>query len=511
MILKGGNLNISAINVPGGYVQEIAPPPALQGAPSNILGIVGTATWGPANSPVLVGDYNTFQANFGPLTLGANDLGTPLWLAMMQGANNFQLVRVTDGTDVAAHLTLMDTTAVTPVAGATLTSIHTGTFGNKLTAAITAGSVAGAFNLTLSMPGASPEQFTNISGAGATFWANLVSAVNNGQSGIRGPSQLTLATIGAGTAAPNIVTTYTAASGTDGNTTITATVMMGTDGTTRTGMYALRNTGCAVAMLAGVTDTTSWPNQITLANSEGWEAILVGPSGQSIATAITAKATAAVDDTSFKVLLGDWIYFQDSINNQLRLVSPQGITAGIRATLSPEQSILNKQVYGVVATQKTSANQVYSYADLSALATARIDVIGAPSPGGGYFSHLLGINGSSNAVTMGDEYTTLTNFLAKSINGNVGIFVGRLQTPDEQREAGDFLEDWLQTLKDPQAGSSSGVIQDYSVQLNASNNPQGSVELGFQIANVMVKYFGVVRYFIVNLIGGSSVQTTVQG
>ena len=502
MIIKGGNINISAINVPGGYVQVLAPPPALQGAPSNIIGIVGTAKWGPVNSPVIIGDYNSFLNSFGPLTTGANDLGTQLWLAMLQGANNFRMVRVTDGTDVAASLSLMDV-ASTPAIGATLTSIYTGSYGNNLKASISAGTITGTYNVTLSMPNGTPEQFTNIGGTGATFWTNVVAAINNGQSGIRGPSQLAVATIGVGTAAPNTTATATATAGVDGNTTITSTVLVGTDGTSRTGMYALRNTGCAVAFLAGNTTATAWPSEIALANAEGWEAILVGAASQSISSAISAKATAAVDDTSFKVLLGDWVYFLDTVNNQTRLVSPQGISAGIRATLSPEQSVLNKPVYGIVATQKTSANQVYSYADLSALSTARIDVISSPSPGGGYFSHLLGINGSSNAVTMGDEYTTLTNYLSKSVNSQIGIFVGQLQTPDEQRHAKDFIEDWLESLV------GLGMIEAFSVQLNASNNPQNSVELGFQIANVSIQYFGTVRYFIVNLVGGSSVQTTV--
>ena len=502
MIIKGGNINISAINVPGGYVQVLPPPPALQGAPTNILGIVGTATWGPKNSPVIIGDYNSFMAKFGPLTTGAYDLGTQLWLAMLQGANNFRIVRVTDGTDVAASISLMDTNG-TPAIGASLASMYTGTYGNQMKAVISAGTQTGTYNLTISMPNGAPEQFTNIGGAGAAFWTNLVSAVNNGQSGIRGPSQIAVATIGVGVAVPNIVTNYTGASGTDGNTTITGTVLVGTDGTARTGMYALRGTNCAVAFLSGVSDNTTWANQIAFANSEGLEMILTGPAGQSVATAVTAKTTAAVDDTSFKVLMGDWLYFQDTLNNQTRLVSPQGVSAGIRATLSPEQSVLNKQLYGIVGTQKSSANQIYNYADISALCTARIDVISAPSPGGNYFSHLIGINGSSNIITMGDEYTTLTNYLAKSINTNIGIFVGRLQTPDEQREARNFIEDWLQILVD------LGMVQAFDVQLNASNNPQNSVALGFQIANVSVQYFGLVRYFIVNLVGGSSVKTTV--
>jgi hypothetical protein len=104
---------------------------------------------------------------------------------------------------------------------------------------------------------------------------------------------------------------------------------------------------------------------------------------------------------------------------------------------------------------------------------------------------------------MGDEYTCLTNYLAKSLNSQIGIFVGKLQTPDEQREARDFIENWLQTLADLE------MVQGFNVQLNASNNPQATTSLGFQIANVSVQYFGLVRYFIVNLVGGSSVKTTV--
>lgn len=504
MIIKAGNINISAINVPGGYVQVIPPPPVLQGAPSNILGIVGTGKWGPVNSPV-IGDYATGLNTFGSMGTQANDIITQAFLAALQGANNYRFVRVTDGTDIAAALTLMDV-AGSPAIGATLTSFYTGTAGNGLRATITAGTATGAYNLAISMPGQAPELFSNITGAAGAFWSNLISAVNNGQSGIRGPSVIAIASAGAGVAAPNTTATPAATGGVDGSTTITGTTLVGTDGTTRTGMYALRNTGCAVAMLCGGTDaTTTWAAQIAFANSEGLEIILAGAAGQSISTAITAKASAAVDDTCFKVLLGDWVYFLDTTNNQTRLVSPQGVCAGIRATLSPEQSILNKPLYGIVATQKTAANQIYSYADLSSLGTARIDVIGAPSPGGGYFSHLQGINGSSNVVTMGDEYTTLTNYLSKSINQNIGIFVGRLQTPDEQGEAHDFIGDWLEGLK------GIGMIQSFSVQLDATNNPQNSIVQGFQIANVMVQYFGLVRYFIVNLIGGSSVQTTVKG
>lgn len=503
MITKNGAFNISAINVPGGYVNEVAPPQILQGAPSNILGIVGTAKWGPVNAPVIC-DYAGAVAAFGDMQTGSNDLVTQVYLAALQGCNNFRAVRVTDGTDAAATVTLMDT-AGTPAIGATLTSLYTGTGGNGMKPTISAGTATGAYTVTLPTPNGQPEQFQNISGSGATFWQNLVSAINNGQNGLRGPSQAWVATIGTGTAAPNTTTFNTSSGGADGNSSVTSSTLLGTDGTSRTGMYALRATNCSVAFLSGVTDTTTWAAQIALANEEGWEAIFTGAAGQSVASAISAKASASVDDTSFKVLVGDYIYFKDAATGQTRLVSPQGVSGGLRAALSPELSVLNKQIYGIIGTQKSANNQTYGFPDLSALGTARIDVIGAPSPGGNYFSHLQGINGSSNVATMDDAYTTLTNYLAKSINSGIGIFVGRLQTPDEQREARDFIEDWLEQLK------GLNMIEGYSVQLDAANNPKNTVAQGYQIASVRVTYFGTVRYFIVNLVGGASVVTTVQG
>ena len=56
----------------------------------------------------------------------------------------------------------------------------------------------------------------------------------------------------------------------------------------------------------------------------------------------------------------------------VRLVSPQGFAAGRLANLSPEQSSLNKQLYGVIGSQKSGLpgsgqTTSYSSADLAAL------------------------------------------------------------------------------------------------------------------------------------------------
>jgi hypothetical protein len=97
---------------------------------------------------------------------------------------------------------------------------------------------------------------------------------------------------------------------------------------------------------------------------------------------VAAKVTAAVDSYAFKYLFGDWIYWNDTVNNQIRLISPQGFVAGRLANLSPEQSSLNKPLYGIVGTQKSYQNQTYSSAELQLLAAAGIDVITNPIPAG---------------------------------------------------------------------------------------------------------------------------------
>ncbi|MEB2620506.1 hypothetical protein, partial [Kocuria rosea] len=219
-----------------------------------------------------------------------------------------------------------------------------------------------------------------------------------------GPSQIIVASAGVGVTAPSAAT-YTLAGGTDGTTTITGSVLLGQDTVPRKGMYALRNTGASVAMLADCDDSTTWSTQITYGLSEGTYMVMTGPSGDTIANAISAKSTAGVDSYAAKLLFGDWCYWLDTYNQILRLVSPQSFVAGLLANLSPQNSSLNKQIQGIVGTQKSYANQQYSSAELQQLGIAGIDLITNPVPGGSYFGARFGHNSSSNPVTNGDNYT----------------------------------------------------------------------------------------------------------
>lgn len=500
-ISQQGQLNASALIVPDLYVQIVPPSTAfLNGQPTNVLGVVGTAQWGPTNSPTPVSSMADYVQKFGALQARKYDMGTQVAASVLQGANNLRCVRVTDGTDVAASGTLVaasanDAAAIvaainngqsglrgpsqTVVASNTTTTVtitakYTGTLGNSISASIGAGSKATSTKVTIQLPGQVPEVFDNIGAAAAT-------AANATMTG-----------------------------GTDGATTITGVVLVGQDTVPRKGMYALRNTGAAMAFLADVDDTTTFAAQVAYGLSEGTYMVGVTPAGDTISAAVAAKNTAGIDSYAFKYLFGDWIYWNDTVNGTVRLISPQGFVAGRLANLSPEQSSLNKPLYGIVGTQKSYQNQAYSSAELQSLVAAGIDVITNPIPAGAQFGVRFGHNSSSNPLTNGDNYTRMTNYIASTLNGGMGIFVGKLQTPTLRQNAQATLSSFLDGLqRQGMIGNASG-IQPYSVQLDDGNNPPARVALGYMQADVKVQYLSVVEKFLVNMEGGQSVTISRQ-
>ena len=489
-VFQQGTLNATSLIVPDLYVQIVPPQVSLlNGVPTDILGVVGTAQWGPVGAPVIISDMNSYAQTFGAVQARKFDMGTALAAAVLQGANNFRCVRVTDGTDAAASIvvaagTAGDATAIRDainngisgvrgpskliVASAattnvTYTSMYTGTLGNTATITIGPGSKASTYKITITMSGQVPEIFDNVGTAVGT------------------------------------VSTSNLTGGTDGVATITASVLIGVDTVPRKGMYALRNTGASIAMLADADDSTQWTTQVAFGLAEGIYMILVGPAGQTVATAVTAKSTAGIDSYAAKLLLGDWCYFQDNVNNQLRLISPQGFVAGRLANLSPEQSMLNKPIYGIVNTQATASSKIYSSAELALLVNAGIDLITNPIPGGNFFGCRVGHNTSSNPVINGDNYTRMTNYIAYTFNAGMGRFIGRLGSPLECAEAWATIDSFGAIMKNRKP---EPMISDYFV------SPISAPVNGLQTANVKVTYLGIVEKFLINVEGGTSVQIT---
>lgn len=506
-ISQAGALNTAALTVPGAYISIVPPAPTfLNGVPSNIEGIVGTASWGPENSPTFVGNPQQYQAIFGQLQNRLFDMGTALNLSVQQGASNFACVRVTDGTDTAASATVLTNCL-------TLTSKYTGTFGNGIQVAIAQGSQAGSFQVSVFAPGLVPETFQNV-GAGLTgnaLWIAIANAINAGANVLRGPSNIIVASAGAGTTAP-ATATYAMSGGADGAN-ISASNLIGSDSSSpRTGMYALRNSQASVAVLADCDTSSTWAAQVAYGLSEGTYMILTSPFGDTIANAIATKTSAGIDSYAAKLMLGDWPFWLDPING-VRAVSPQGFVAGLLANSSPQLGALNAQIQGIVGTQKSQASQVYANADLQLLAQAGIDCIANPSPGGSYFSCFLGHNTSSNPLINGDSYTRLTNYIAYTLNAGMGKFVGQVNNPDVQASALATLSSFFDTLwEQGLIGNPNSRTQvPYSVDISANNNPISREALGYLQADVQVELYPIIEKLLVNLTAGASVQVTRQG
>lgn len=193
-VVPVGSTNLAAAGVPNVLVQIVPPNPLLNGVPTDIVGVVGIASWGPVNSPQVIGSLPQQVAIFGNPLSQQYDMGTQVYNAIQQGANNFRCVRVTDGTDVKAFTDLDDYLDVPQVV---LTAIYSGTVGNSLNAVISQGSnntpSAPTYKLSLFLSGGITEVFDGIGGTGNQFWTNLINAVNMGQSNLRGPSQLVTA------------------------------------------------------------------------------------------------------------------------------------------------------------------------------------------------------------------------------------------------------------------------------------------------------------------------------
>jgi uncharacterized protein len=291
--------------------------------------------------------------------------------------------------------------------------------------------------------------------------------------------------------------------------------MVGIDGTTRSGMYALRAQGCGLALLADCDDPTMWTIQAAFGLQEGIYMILTTPSGDTISNAVSTMNQAGLNAYSAKLMFGDWLWWSDQVNSTVRLVSPQGFAAGRLANLSPEQSSLNKQIYGIVGSQRSGApgsgwNTAYASADLSVLLAAGIDVICNPQPAGSFWGVRGGINTSSNAATNGDNYTRLTNYIAATLAAGMGQYVGMVINQELFQQIRSTQLSFLNNmLGQGLLGSTDGSLP-FSVICDTTNNPQSRIGLGYVQSDAQVQYQAINERFIVNVEGGQTVQVSLQ-
>jgi hypothetical protein len=510
-ISQQGSVNTTSLIVPDLYVQIVPPQNlVLNGVPTNVVGIVGTATWGPVDEPAIVGTMADYAQQFGSIVPRKYDMGTHVATAVQQGATNFRCVRVTDGTDGAASV-------VVPGSNASFTAIYTGSLGNNIALKLGAGTQPNTWRLSVLLSGFEPEIYDGLVGNGAAFWTGLAAAVNSGLGPQRGPSLLIIASAGGTTASPASfsLTLGASSAGSDGATQVGSNQLVGADTPGRSGMYGLRGQGCGLALLADCDDSTTWTTQAGFGLDEGIYMILTTPAGDTITNAVATMAAAGLDCYAAKLMFGDWLWWSDQVNNTIRLVSPQGFAVGRLANLSPEQSSLNKQIYGVIGSQRTGTpgsgqSTAYSAADLSALLGAGLDLICTPQPGGSYWGVRGGNNSSSNAAIDGDNYTRLTNYVAETLAAGMGIYVGQVININLFQQIRSTQLSFLNNMYGQGLlGSTDGSLP-FSVICDTSNNPSSRTSLGYVQSDTQIQYQAINERFIVNVEGGQTVQVARQ-
>lgn len=632
-IVAPGQFNPASLGADDLYIQILNPPSYIRGVPTDVVGFVGTASWGPVNTAVHMGSAQDGATAFGQISAVSvtdpYDLATDVVLAFGQASSQASLegwgVRVTDGTDTAAAATLTGSassapitetlsgtvatgdkitltvtssaitgspvavsyisgtggtlatfaaglaaainanpnlaaagifasaasavisiyqpTALSPQAtvgsvvntgtetvtpgtgtatsnGITLDAIYTGVLGNQVQVLLQAGTVTGSWTASVVPPSGIglTEVFPNLSGTG--FWGALQNAINFGISGVRGPS-LTVKAVGANNAvgAPSAGTT-SLSGGTDGRTGVVTATLLGSDTAfPKTGLYALRGLKPAVGIvwIVGSTDQVLPTSLKAFGTSEGCSTLFPFATGTTTAVATAAVATIGVRDASF-AYAKDWIYWFDSINNQLRLNSPVPVIAGTWATYSPEQSPGNKPVSMIVGTDRNPPNQPgipYTESEIAQLEAAGILLITNPIPAGQVWGIRHGQSTSLLASTTPLEWWRLTAYLARSFAGTLGQFVDQLQSQqpnDPVRNAIKLqLNTFLATLKGNRQIDNYVTICTFSSSASAKPgngmNTPASVAQHYLYAMVQITYLSSIRFFILSLQGGTTVVT----
>lgn len=484
-INQAGALNTSALTVPDLYVQIVPPQLVLQGQPSNRLGFVGTASWGPVNTSVIVSGMGSYYGAFGPKQNKTTDLGIAVNIAALNGVSDMRCVRVTDGTDVAAALTNFS-------GGVTVVASCTGTAGNAINVQLLPQTQGAAFVVSHASLGT--RTYTG------PDWPTIANNVNGDPTAL---VRLPLSGTPALTPA-----SATLGGGTDGVPSNT-TAYLGSDASgARAGLYALRNTGCAVASIVGVYDATLWSQMAAYGLSEGTYVVTSGSPSQSIQTAVNILNTSGAASTWLKVMFGDWIYVNDDTFGII-MVSPALFAAAKLAALAPSESSLNKAMVGVVGSQRSGTsyqNQTttYSNAELAVLVSAGIDVITNPLPGGAMWGCRIGHNSSQNAAVQGDNYTRMTGYIAKSLALGAGQYDGRTINDNLLGDIRAGLLGLLQSMLSQGLLAMQGTSYPYSVVCDSSNNPQVRTALGYVQADIAVRYQGINEKFIVNMQGGTT-------
>lgn len=629
IIVNPSQIDPSAFTVPAVYLVVQPPQASITGAPASVVGRVGTTSWGPLNKATLVGDMQSQNILFGPISKASltdiHDMATDTWASLQQasqlGLTN-QQVRVSDGTDVAASLTLNDNTADTQtvvigsgstptaddvvtliftnsqitgspvsiaytvvlddtptiiatalrtainantaliaagitatnstvtitvhastdldilpvitftlsdaatetvvitapsaVTGGTLTALYSGVLGNSIRMSILPGTNSTLVNVLLTAwAGKEQEYYTALPNTGA-FWAALSAVLSGGAGPTVASSQLARFVVASSTHGPQLQVATPLAGGTDGRSGITSAQLVGSPtggaGGQGSGLYALLKCIPTVqqAWCVGLDDMTVAPLIQQIGNQSGILMGIIQPIDTDVTTAVANLNTYGIDSYQVMCFI-DWPQMFDPINNVARYVPPTGPLGGLCASLSPEQSPLNKQLQGVITTSRLANIGPYDDSDVGLANTNGIALVSNPIGAGPQFGFVTAVNTSLNNIgTAPIEYSRMTNFLIQSVGANLGQFLGALQSQQVVDPVRSAIKSNLNSFMAQLVGNSQLDAYLNLCEFSLTNNSPGyntPTTISKHICSVFTAatYKASIWYLLFTLQGGTTV------
>lgn len=499
-VITTNNFNPQSLRAAGFYVIEKPRTGFKKQQAVNTVGFVGTADWNLFDQPVEFYSPEEHALKFGPYSSKAAtdpfDMANAVGIVFSQTAEGGSIrgvgVRVGDGTHAKASYPLLDTTPDTPLTGATLQAVFAGDV--PLQAVLEPGSLTGTTTVKIfGHAGSIPETYPNIPSVGAgVFWPALASQINNGNLTRGYPSDLVRVNSPSASAIAPALGTYNLTGGASGRTGVDAADLIGTDGRPKTGAYSIRSRKPKVNMLllCGLSDTSVYGSVKALAESERCIVFFDFPKGTSSSTARTNKKTYAVDSNQVAFCY-NWGRVFDGVNKMSRLVPPSYFAAGRLASLNVNESLCNKQAFGVISTERDDAATGTPWSD-EELGDLQVDGIIYLKRGiersDEMFGFGHGMSSDTSVETADLAHSRIRDWIIQSSDGIVGPFIGEVLTTDTD----DPVRAGIKTSGDAffSSAENNSIVDEYVFECDNENNPDDEITAGYTYIDVGVKPIG---------------------
>ncbi|MBL0386226.1 hypothetical protein JJB07_06115 [Tumebacillus sp. ITR2] len=467
------------------------------------IGLVGTFSRGPLNTPMLVTSYQDLVKKFGDVE--SNLTGAVAARGIFQQGNaNVYVVRIAAAslTDGAATLTIKDDQ------GASILKLDAktpGTWGDDILVTVAPGTKTGTYKLFVQV------------GTESELWDNLLleeptvpvagGLLIESVLGEEGRSSLIKAEVLAATTGKLVNGTFALSQGDNGAVAVASDYIGTNTNGKKTGLQALDNSPINLVICAEQGDEAV--NEALIENAESITAngglprmaLLTFPRGTTVSMLQTLTQNL---DSDRAISTYPWVNIAE-VDGSTRVVSPLGYVAGVLAQLQPHLSMGNKSISGILG---ADPELILGPAELTQLVQSRVNPVGVQTPSGqlGIRSSLTLSQDQGNQQIYVRRMQDYINQLVSSVGG---LFVDQPITDDLMRQVYHSVDNALRPLKSP-INPAEQMIVDYKVVCDASNNPAQSIAQNRLICDYAVKLLNVNRFMIFRTQIGSGVVVTKQ-